>query len=647
MMSNTTRFFRLATRDIRFNFSEARYAERASHHIFLQSTGRGDPIGVIDYVEDESLTGLIRTECKPNVVHIDREALDDGSCRLTLGMFGKYTIVLQISPDRVLVRYPSDAPPSLMMDDVLQAAIGPLLAKVGGFILHGSCVVRDGIAVAIMGASGAGKSTTAFNLMRFGFQCYADDAVIVVPDNDGLLALPLSRELSIRPLTFRLFQEQGVNIEGYQKDGEKYYFTQDCENVSGARLNHLCFVEVCGERDTTISFLERAQTLDVLLENKRHFSFLDRPSAALHANVLAEKVPAPFAASVGTDLNRQGAVFTAVVEGRDLGVREAVEPSATEKGRQWKKALLRRAWADPDQAPIEEIVPMLGACDPQVLKLAFGFMQTYPLARLEPIGPCAADIRTPWQSEAPWLRASEWSRGCKTAARVLPPEVFEGFTFPWLKSAPILCPFLKTSCVGDPRKGVHVDAARARYAQEVAATDVDRTTTIRISAIASESESTAILRDAFSTDETAHACVRCLIDEGEGASLGHLDGLFDALRQASSIVVVPVFLDRTPSMALSMEFVRQALRSGLDVKVSRHVPLCALDASEAQFLLNEGALELAADRAVLTAQSGGSAHETDVPGLVRIETPYRACESCALSPLGLCGGGVFTTEGTN
>ena len=67
--------------------------------------------------------------------------------------------------------------------------------------MHGSTVAKDGRAVLITGASGAGKSDLALRLIDRGFTLVSDDRTIVKRDGDRLVASPpptIAGKLEIR-----------------------------------------------------------------------------------------------------------------------------------------------------------------------------------------------------------------------------------------------------------------------------------------------------------------------------------------------------------------------------------------------------------------------------------------------------------------
>ena len=368
------------------------FADTACAHIFLTPHFKGPTIATIRYVIDDSVDELLSFKRKENVVYINRQTMTDGHERIILGMFDAFTAVLELRGMEIIVRFAAQAPVQALLDDVLQAALQPVLDNLGGFILHGACMVRDRRAIVLMGNSGAGKSTTAFNLTRYGFSGYADDAVLVTPKDDGLVVWPLTRQLSLRPLSFKLFEKQGVPLGIYQKVGEKYYFAQTTQTLCSAKLVHICFLELSGESETHIERLTIEQTFEILNANDRHFSFMGRTVAQKYARILAQKVPEPLSVQLGTDLQYQGSVFERLVSGRNLETVDPKKPSKLVSSRSHKSALIRQAWSLPNQEPLRQLIPLLGDFDPTIFKLALGFFQTYPLAGIKVLAAPDSDL---------------------------------------------------------------------------------------------------------------------------------------------------------------------------------------------------------------------------------------------------------------
>ncbi|MBW2737541.1 MAG: hypothetical protein JRE64_01565 [Deltaproteobacteria bacterium] len=641
MMKKHSLYLDLGTAGIRLNFSCSRFAAQARQHIFLSQDSNGRTVGSIEYIEDNSVSRMIRVSCKPNVVHIAKEDLGKGHQTILLRMFDKFTIALDVQEDRVTVRYPSDAPIRLMLDDVLQAALQPILDRQGGFILHGSCMVNKGIAIVFMGNSGSGKSTTAFNLIRFGFHCYADDAVVVTSVVDALWVWPLAREFSIRPLSFRLFREHGVRIGDYKKDGEKYYFSQGSGKYHGAILKHICFVEVSGEAETVISYLNPEETLQILLQENRHFSFMGRQSARVYSKILAEKVPMPLKACVGMNLDSQGSALKDVVIGY-------VPPSAGKRlairnfdvGRKQKMALVRRAWSNAGHEPLEELIALLGDFDLKMFTLALSFFQTYPPAHIEPVEAPFFNGIIPQKFEASWLRAANWVEGCRKLLLLTSVEVLECFALAWIKSAPFIYPFLKVLTSLDPKKSEQVEKAWNLYTGENAKSDNNDSKRIEIHLSNFQNvfaRSNPVFQDWCSSlfsSESEISHIYCWITQGEHLGKKDMQALFfKTIGKISMLTVVPVGLNNKDIFTTPIEFVRFALECGLRPKISRFTPLCRLGDEDAHFLLNAGAFERRTREGEVRLPDNNT---------FWLEKPYPACKSCGFYSLGFCRGGFFS-----
>ncbi|NJC06133.1 hypothetical protein GGQ97_001926 [Sphingomonas kaistensis] len=73
---------------------------------------------------------------------------------------------------------------------LLGSAMGLLLHQRGLFPLHANAVALDGRAIAVAGATGAGKSTLAAWFSRQGLGLVGDDVIALKPTGEGMVALP-------------------------------------------------------------------------------------------------------------------------------------------------------------------------------------------------------------------------------------------------------------------------------------------------------------------------------------------------------------------------------------------------------------------------------------------------------------------------
>ena len=649
---------------VRIDFPCTHFAALACKHIFLSKDFDGRTVGAIEYIECDPSSLLMNVPCNPNAICIDREDFTDTQWRISLRMFDKYTVQLDVEKDKVCVRYPSDAPIRLMLDDVLQAALQPILDTLGGFILHGSCMVNDGVAIVFMGNSGSGKSTTAFNLMRFGFLCYADDAVIVTPSNDALCVWPLTREISIRPLSFRLFHDQGINMSEYKKDGDKYYFGQVTGEYLGAILKYICFVEVSGENETTISYIDPEKTLEILLSESRHFSFMGRQSAKTYSRILTQKVPMALIAGVGMDLDAQGRTFENVVLGYEPTSKEKSHSQMFLTERNIKVGLIRKAWSASGREPLEKLIPLLGDFDPKVFSLALSFFQTHIPAHLEVLESPLLNGPVPGKFEASWLRAAHWAEGCRELLSRTGVEIAQQFSFAWIKSAPFLYPFLRVLSSHVPEKTFHVEDAWSRYKREQNISifeDGHYGTGIHLLNFQGKSQWTNPVFDEWWKSLTSLdgniSHLYCWITEEGQPDWKRAETFLRTVGESAHIRVIPVGPGNRHTYACSMEFMRFALSNGFRLKISRLTPLCRIGREDSSFLFDAEAFELhqydmpqkhifyekpGEDRIVMDSlRSIRDIRRSGLP-IHWLERPYRECESCGLYCLCLCRGGFWS-----
>lgn len=94
-------------------------------------------------------------------------------------------------------------PESQTLEDMATYLLGPVLGLVlrlrGLTCLHASAVVLDGQAIALVGASGAGKSTTAAAFAQAGYQVMADDIVALDEQSGAFLVRPAYPRLRLWP----------------------------------------------------------------------------------------------------------------------------------------------------------------------------------------------------------------------------------------------------------------------------------------------------------------------------------------------------------------------------------------------------------------------------------------------------------------
>lgn len=101
----------------------------------------------------------------------------------------------------------ADWPENYTLEDACVYLIGPIIGFVlrlrGIMCLHASVIVVDGQAIALMGAPGAGKSTTAAAFARLGFPILSDDVAVLDDHVDRFLARPGYPRVNLWPNSVR------------------------------------------------------------------------------------------------------------------------------------------------------------------------------------------------------------------------------------------------------------------------------------------------------------------------------------------------------------------------------------------------------------------------------------------------------------
>lgn len=107
---------------------------------------------------------------------------------------------------------------------VLGSAFGILLHQRGALVLHGAAVEKDGRAIVICGAPGAGKSTLAAALCRNGYAFAADDMCVISADAQRRpVVLPDGRKLKLWKESIDKLDLQTRRGDAVRETFEKYY----------------------------------------------------------------------------------------------------------------------------------------------------------------------------------------------------------------------------------------------------------------------------------------------------------------------------------------------------------------------------------------------------------------------------------------
>lgn len=141
-----------------------------------------------DKSSDPPLTITLRCAAPPGPGELYR--IEDGSFVYALAGIASY----RCAPSDIAVAAPADADPALVAELLVANALPAVLWQQGCFVLHASAVILPGDAgtIALVGASGSGKSSVAAALLDCGAMLVGDDCLRIDFDAVGATASGLA-----------------------------------------------------------------------------------------------------------------------------------------------------------------------------------------------------------------------------------------------------------------------------------------------------------------------------------------------------------------------------------------------------------------------------------------------------------------------
>jgi hypothetical protein len=205
-------------------------------------------------------------------------------------------------------------PETLCLEDAASYMLGPvfgfLLRLRGVTCLHASAVERDGRAIALAGAEGAGKSTTAAALALRGHAVLSDDIVALEERDGSFYVLPAYPYLSLWPDSVEALYAGGKTLPAFSANFQKRMLSLAASDLQFAlepvRLNSIFLL---GERspDPAAPFVEDVSPREALMTlvsdtyanlllsaemRAREFAFLGRLVSAVRVRRLRSHVDA-------------------------------------------------------------------------------------------------------------------------------------------------------------------------------------------------------------------------------------------------------------------------------------------------------------------------------------------------------------------
>ena len=195
-----------------------------------------------------------------------------------------WTIDFDAAGTRLTIRWTKDS----LLEDIPAVLQGPGLAAAlhlrGVPMLHASVIAIDESAIALIGAPGAGKSTTAAAFVANGFASMSDDLAALVVDGASVsvhAGYPRLRAFTDSAQAAGLEADDLPRVFADEILGPKRYFELSAEDGTfqphalPLRGIYYLMPRIIGRREPVVEALPARQALPILLQNLYSTRFLD------------------------------------------------------------------------------------------------------------------------------------------------------------------------------------------------------------------------------------------------------------------------------------------------------------------------------------------------------------------------------------
>lgn len=238
---------------------------------------------------------------------------------------------------QIWVEWPDTLAPEEISTYLFGPVIGWVLRLRGCVCLHASAIAIDGRAVAFVGASGTGKSTTAAAFANRGYAVLADDVVAISGPPDSLLVTPSYPEL-------RLWPESMAALYGHVSREHEHSATTEKFHVDVRAMGQeyqdaplpLAAIYILNDEDHSganqVRPLSHREALIILVANTHAGRLLDRTAREEEFELLASLVARVRVSEVfrGTDLEQLPVLCDAILSDMKAHPKSVAVMEATE-----------------------------------------------------------------------------------------------------------------------------------------------------------------------------------------------------------------------------------------------------------------------------------------------------------------------------
>lgn len=157
--------------------------------------------------------------------------ISESECCFSLARPGIGSFCIAHGQDIIYVPSSVNDQPGVVSTILLGVCMGAILHQRGEFVLHGSCVTRNGKTILVTGVSGAGKSTLAAEFLKNGWEMVTDDIAVIRGIEEG------------RPMVQSSYPSQKLWEDATERydiasDKQTLLYTEDDRSKMNVQIDH-------------------------------------------------------------------------------------------------------------------------------------------------------------------------------------------------------------------------------------------------------------------------------------------------------------------------------------------------------------------------------------------------------------------------